>query len=275
MSPKCPIDRLPDEILQHILDLSMLRDSPFYLDNKYPKKRYPVSPDHQYPVLESADGARDARCTPQHPFSRRADHQRDWLAANATCRRFRRLGRAVFFRAKLVAMTTAFPDAAGLAQSRTALAGARMPIQNPADRAAALACIRHVVLVDARRMSPAWYLKLRRLLGRDPDPDVDRPFPQLRRCTLLFGFDYIWRGSAGHDPEWITAACALARPVPAEMRELLVGVGIPPRVEFEEALGPGKVTWRDIRADLEKYIYPTLRIKAKARLARKEKERAS
>ncbi|KAK8054553.1 hypothetical protein PG994_009620 [Apiospora phragmitis] len=256
---KCPLDRLPDEILQHILDLAMVRDSTFYIDNPYPKKQYLVGPGHKYPVLKAADGSRDERCTPLHPFSLRPDHQRDWLAANSVSQRLRRLGRPAFFRAKVIAMESSrFLGVPGESLSRTALAGAYMPIQGPPDRAAALACLRHIVLVDAPSAAPMWYLRLPALLG-------PAHCPQLRRVTLLFGFR-----PSGDDPEWVTAACVLAAPVPAEMREQLVaGAGMSPKVAFEEAVGI-HTSWGRLRVDMEKAVYPILEMKAKARLAKKE-----
>ncbi|KAK7959365.1 uncharacterized protein PG986_004219 [Apiospora aurea] len=261
MASRCHLDRLPDEILQHILDLAMDRDSPFYLDNPSPKREFPVPPDHTYPALEAADGSRDARCTPRHPFSRRPDHQRDWLAANGTSRRLRRLGRASFFRAKAIALTcddqlmraAAAADRGDDLPLWDVFRGARSPILNWRDLPDALACVRHLVLVDTRIQRPTWFLQLPKLLA------PSGAFPRLRRCTLLYEYRlepdrYPAQAQAAggvdtsqHDPEWITAACALARPVPAELRELLLGVGASPQVEFEEALGPGARTWADVR----------------------------
>lgn len=74
--------------------------------------------------------------------------------------------------------------------------------------------------------------------------------------------------------EWITAAFALGGPVPLEMQELMVGIGMPPNFRLEEAMGP-EMKWQDHRRLMESDIYPMLRIKAKLIRAREERERSS
>ncbi|RDL33302.1 uncharacterized protein BP5553_08741 [Venustampulla echinocandica] len=120
-SPQVSIlDRLPDETLQRILEFSMARESPFYMDNPYPavnisliRKRWYFPP----PILESSTGAKDPLFTNTGPYGNTPSHQRDaqsvhqadWIAINCTNRRIRRLGKQSFFRAKAIAMAAELP----------------------------------------------------------------------------------------------------------------------------------------------------------------------
>lgn len=80
------LDRLSDDLLQHILDLAMARDSPCYIDDPRPgldrttfiKRQHP-------PKLESSTGAKDPyytgckKGTPQHHRALQPAHRMDWV----------------------------------------------------------------------------------------------------------------------------------------------------------------------------------------------------
>lgn len=87
MASKCYLDRLPDEMLLHILDLVMTRDAPFYIENSCSDERHPILRCGQSPPPPSREAA-DARRPAEDPnFSTKWSHRRDWLRANGVSRR--------------------------------------------------------------------------------------------------------------------------------------------------------------------------------------------
>lgn len=258
------LDRLADETLQYILDLAMERDSPFYIDNPSMGKNLSLDFKRWYfppPILESSTGAKDPLFSqtgpygniPLHQRTPQSTHRADWILINSTSRRIRRLGKLSFFRAKTIAMKEELP---GRLQRKDFTSIKRMM---PNDQALALSCIRDVVIVDPKEQAPSWYLQLPRLLAA---------FPCLRRCTLLFGF----RAYGADDVEWVTAAFALANPVSLVMQELMAGIGLPGNLRLEETMGPGG-TWAKQRDNMEKFVFPMLRLKVQMVQAKKDKER--
>ncbi|RDL33303.1 uncharacterized protein BP5553_08742 [Venustampulla echinocandica] len=73
-------------------------------------------------------------------------------------------------------------------------------------------------------------------------------------------------------PRVMTAAVALCGPVLLEMQELMVTVGLPSDLMLEEAIGPAQ-TWTRHRDDMERFIYPILRMKAEMLEARGRREK--
>lgn len=254
------MDGLSDEILQYILDLAMTRDSPFYINPLYytdpdPKPQFPTwyfPP----PVLESSTGAKDPLFsnsgtfdnTPVHQKTPQSNHLQDWILINSINRRIRRLGKESFFRIKVFAMKEDIP---------ARLQKENLPKMIVGDQRLALSCIRHIVVVDPRTGSPMWYL--------DRLPKILAAFPNLRRCTLLFGFS--WRETG---PEWITAAMALRGPT-SVLQELMVKLGSPEGIVLEEAMGPTS-NWDAMRGHLQNIVYPMLRMKIERLQARQQRE---
>ncbi|KAI0386461.1 hypothetical protein F5Y04DRAFT_244114 [Hypomontagnella monticulosa] len=263
------LECLPEELLCHILDFAMARDSPFQIDYVPPEPAKqdifgPVTVENWYypPLqLESSSGAVDKLSKPTtagcpHYRSRQEDHVADWIVINSTCRLIRRIGRAAFFGTKRIAMRGALP-AELLQPGRVKRGFARILSQRPGyDPREDLVLVRDLVLVDAKEQAPTWFVALPEL--------INSYFPALKRCTLLFGH----RSADG--PEWVTAAVAVAGPAKRMLNRLLVAIGLPENLDLDEAIGTGS-TWTENEKALIKYIYPILRMKGEA-LQRKEEE---
>ena len=264
------LDRLPEELLQQVLEHAMTRNSPFQIDFRPQEPNendhignMPIENWHWPPLLlESSTGITDPLSVPTtagcpHRRSQQQAHVADWVAVNSTCRLIRRLGRTAFFNAKRIAMRSTLP--ADLMQPGRVKRGfARILSATPDyDPRIDLALIRDLVIIDSKEGSPMWWTGLPRLL--------DSSFPALQRCTLLFGH----RSADG--PEWVTAAVAVAGPVRQIMRELLLGIGMSNRLVLEETIGTG-TSWNENKMFLEKYVYPIMRWKVKALERRLENE---
>jgi hypothetical protein len=78
----------------------------------------------------------------------------------------------------------------------------------------------------------------------------------LSRYTLLFGFS-----SNKDHAEWITAAFVLGGPAPLAMQVLMAGFRLPREVRLELTMGPER-TWLKHRSEMEKFVYPILRMKS-------------
>ncbi|KAI2626994.1 hypothetical protein GGS26DRAFT_562340 [Hypomontagnella submonticulosa] len=262
------LDRLPEELLRHILDFAMVRDSPFQIDYVPPelnKNNFfgPMQIQNWYfppLILESSSGAHDQLSKPTtggcpHYRSRQEDHVVDWIAINSTCRLIRRVGRAAFFGSKMIAMRGALP--VELSQPGRIKRGfARILSQRPGyDPREDLVLVRDLVLIDAKEQAPMWLMALPELLSSY--------FPALRRCTLLFGH------KSADGPEWVTAAVAVAGPAKKRLREYLVAIGLPGSLDLEETMGTG-TSWAANERTLIKYIYPILKIKSEALQRREE-----
>lgn len=143
------LDRLADETLQHILDFAMARDSPFYIDDPFPRMTPSVHIRmcHRVSVLESSTGAKDPLFAgnrgdkPVHQHASQSVHWTDWIAINSASRRIRALGKLSFFRAKTIAMHAELP--ARLQRNDTK--GIKRMLPN--DQALALSYIRDIVIV--------------------------------------------------------------------------------------------------------------------------------
>ncbi|KAI1288158.1 hypothetical protein F5Y03DRAFT_401830 [Xylaria venustula] len=256
------LENLPEELLSIILELAMLRNSPFQIDWEPEEltEYNQVGGRHVHtwyqprPMLKSPTGATDplsVPTTPQSPCphrrSQQTDHVADWVAISSTCRIFHRLGRPAFFTAKVIAMrTTLLPR---LEDSKDGVKRGFARIFRALTCRKLLTRIRHVVLIDAREQQPMWMLGLPRFLASN--------FPMLARCTLIFGHP------ATDSAEWVTAALAVSVPARKTLLELLHGIGLSENLELEETLGTGS-TWDYNAILLSRYIYPILRMKSKA-----------
>ncbi|KAI1638669.1 hypothetical protein F4809DRAFT_599243 [Biscogniauxia mediterranea] len=266
-----PLDRLPDEILQHILYFAMKSRSPFFLEYYNEASIYLKNYSYSYDEVEPM--TLELECWSvynQHPsvtVSRKArqcptqvEHKADWISINSTNRRIRRVGKGEFFKAKVLAMTHALPE-----KLQT---GAVHDLVSPEDRALALKYARDVVLVHNNPCKPTEFIGLAKRL---------KPFPRLEGCTLLFGYQLRMR------PKRVVQAVAGTPEtggrfrMPDDFRQLLVGSGVPERMDLWVATH-GPTTWSAHMDNLVRYVYPILRFRAEA-LARKRmaenKERES
>jgi hypothetical protein len=260
------LDQLPADILVHILDLAMLRDSPCYIDDPRlgpDRCRTVLQMPAQSGCLESSTGAKDPYfagykgTTPLHHRALQSFHKMDWIAINSTCRQIRLFGKISFFKVKTFAMHQQLP-ARLKRNDPTSIKG-----MTPDDQALALSYIHDIVIVNTNNSNATSFLMLPRILAA---------FPCLRRCTLLFGFatpdrgPLVYQRNEGRievdDVEWITTAFALGGPVPLKMQEHMAAIGVPINFKLEEAMGP-RSTWEIHRNALEKYFYEALQVKAR------------
>ncbi|RYC65717.1 hypothetical protein CHU98_g522 [Xylaria longipes] len=264
---RSPIERLPEELLSQILELAMLRDSPFQIDWEPPE---PTENDYlggvrveiwHWPplILRSSTGTTDPLSTPTsagcpHRRSRQVDHVTDWIMTSSTCRIFHRVGRPAFFTAKMIAPRSTLLSR--LQQTGGVKRGFARILLDPACRKL-LTLVRHVVIVDAKEQQPLWMLNLPTLLASH--------FPALARCTLVFGHGIT------DGPEWVTAAVAVSGPARETLADLLRGIGLSERLALEETMGTGS-KWARNEAYLSRFIYPFLR--RKAEFLRKKGNRA-
>ncbi|TVY46210.1 hypothetical protein LCER1_G009076 [Lachnellula cervina] len=267
------LDRLSDDILQHILDLAMARDSPYYID--YPGAGADRNTDKKAEtstckdILKSSTGATDPHFTgckgdtPLHHRTPQPVHRCDWIAINSTSRRIRAFGKISFFSIKTFAMHVELP---ARLQRRDPKAIIGMM---PHDQALALSYIRDIIIVNPRQSTPTTFLALPRILAA---------FPCLQRCTLLFGHNCCREHQWGvvHNVEWITAAFALGGPVPLQMQEHMAGLGMPKDFRLDEAMGHRPClqnsSWQDHRILMERHVYPILKIKSELLRAKEEKD---
>jgi hypothetical protein len=141
-----PLDRVPDEILQLILDFAMSRNSPLYLDTARihvrPAPGSPYIPRRYGPcTFTSSTGDQEINLTitvdgdkPSHQYTPQAVHRADWMIINHTCRRIRHLGKRCFFRSKAIVMKNDVLD-------RLQRADFQRILPAPDDQALALSCI--------------------------------------------------------------------------------------------------------------------------------------
>ena len=84
------MDRLPDELLQKILNHVMMRDDPFCIQEYF----------------HDRNGGADRDLQRLHPSQR--SHLLDWLLVVGTCERLRRLGKEAFFSQKVFVMDSQY-----------------------------------------------------------------------------------------------------------------------------------------------------------------------
>ncbi|KAJ2897059.1 hypothetical protein MKZ38_005009 [Zalerion maritima] len=233
-----------------------------------------------------------------------AAHLKDWLCANSTCRRFRRLGKEQFFAAKTFAMSTHFPK-------RLSNYGDSSPFKlSDADKKLFLERVEHVVIVDNNAYSPRQLMELPKSVGA---------FSRLKRCTLLFGFRtgdageliisavngpralHRWkvRSDAEESPEIeprADAGTGTGTPhhenreaggnepkshqlieMPEALGQLLVGIGVSRTLKMDIAVSLDSVwnrylSWNKQLSSLVQNIYPILRFRVHV-LARSQADR--
>ncbi|KAI1493508.1 hypothetical protein F5X96DRAFT_621481 [Biscogniauxia mediterranea] len=174
----------------------------------------------------------------------------DWISINSTNRRIRRVGKEEFFKAKVLAMTHALPE-----KLQT---GAVRDLVSPEDRALALEYARDVVMICNNPYSPAEFTGLAKRL---------KPFPRLKGCTLLFGYQLKMPPKMVVQVVEDTPETRGRFKMPDDFRQLLVDNGVPESIDLWVAIH-GPTTWSAHMDSLVQYVYPILRFRAEA-LAKK------
>ncbi|XXH00583.1 hypothetical protein Hte_006931 [Hypoxylon texense] len=246
--------RIPEEVLSMILQLAVTRNTPFYINTEADMGRSQIASASASDAVGPLPSAR--------PDSQEA-HIADWKVVNFTCRRFKKLGRDAFFAAKVIAMPSTLP--AALLRPHKSWKAPRgfagQMLKNSGNPKQDLACVRHLVLTDARDFKPIWMASLTKLLTTH--------FPAVRQCMLIYT---VLVQDKQMDIEQITAAMMLARPAREELRDMLVGTGMPERVVLEETVDVRYTEWDENTKKLETCIYPILRFKAGAMRKIKQRE---
>ncbi|CAJ2506459.1 Uu.00g005890.m01.CDS01 [Anthostomella pinea] len=234
-------DRLPDEILQKILNHAMERDTPFFPEacaQMFKKRPRQLLSDRS--GLWAAGWTGDAlrnhaamQLATGLPASQSV-HFCDWLIINSTNRRFRRLGKESFFASKTFAMSPNLPG--GLVSL--------LIFKDPLDCELALRYIRSIILVGVTTHTATNWLQL---------PKIMRTFSRLQETAVLLGY------RKGEDVSLIIKAKRIDNP--PELNQLLVDIGV------DRCLVPGimlckDLEWMDYANDLVTNIYPSLRARA-------------
>ncbi|KAH9908556.1 hypothetical protein F4778DRAFT_717608 [Xylariomycetidae sp. FL2044] len=276
--PPSLLDRLPDEILQMILQHAMTREFPLFLESssssssspspspggigvdvpdlRPPRPRHPPMTIHyrHSGLTTSLNGG--SRDRDRDVYAPQAEHRADWLRVNATCRRLRRVGKEAFFAAKVVAVAQpGLPDMWRFGLAHDLLA--------EGDREVALRCVRHVVLVHERWWSTYALTQLKTLVT---------PFSRLETCTLFFDsvaasnatavYPVLAQGMRSEkgkeqEGEQEKGKASGIFPMPPELRQALVRDGVPDRLELRVAFAP-PYTWDYFEYYMIEFIYPFL-----------------
>ena len=117
----CAMDRLPDEIVQIILNYAMMSDDPFCIQEYF----------------HDRNGGTDRNLQRLHHSQR--SHLQDWLLVVGTCQRLRLLGKEAFFSQKIFAMDSQYAK-----KLRNLEAG----FLSPEDQHLAVGLIRAIVLIE-------------------------------------------------------------------------------------------------------------------------------
>jgi len=255
------LDSLPDELLSHILFLTLGHPTPYCLEYctwLHGRPNFEDSPLADVFNIEDPSTAPGRRPgAPLHPSQ--LPHVLDWIAVTHTNRRFQRLGIPLFWATRTVAMSDGLP----LLLARGELAS----LMSRGDQALALRCMREVLVFGVSLTSPAPYVGLARVL---------RELPGLRRFVVCFGVQ-VGQGarpvveSVERTLEDVDDRRGGTMVMPAGLRELLVDTGVNAGLEFGVALC--RIwSWKYAESMLAENVYPLLRFRA--RLLEKERENA-
>ncbi|KAI1849100.1 hypothetical protein JX265_013115 [Neoarthrinium moseri] len=245
-----PLEKLPDEILQKILNFAMLRPSPFYIDWDRDSEKTQqgtiafsgsaacsITMTIDYP--HSSTTTRLIRCLPDS----QAIHCADWLRINTTSRRIRRLGKEAYFANKIVAINTrrTSSDSKFFGKEDNLLLRQR---------------VRHVIFANLNFQSPAELMSMPRRVA---------VFERLQHFTLFYGF------RLGDQLECLTTpmshrvgqegAQSGVTEVPPTLKDLLRRIGVPSELNMDIMVACG-TTWEFYRSSLAQHVYPMLRFKA-------------
>ena len=237
------MDRVPDEILQNILEYAMIEDEPFcvemcFREAELIERKKKMDPWHYAKQL----GRRSDPFKCNLP-SDQLRHLLDWRAVVGTCRRIRRMGKPAFFSQKVFAMGP------GLASQLQNLQVSRLSAQ---DQQIAVKYMSSIIWTKNRTSSPSAFLKLSRHIST---------FPRLRHLNLLF--DCTCR-----QEEWrIVDATRSRRRAWPHLIDALASVGVSVGTMEVGVMKIQEDEWSKVEKELENCMYPFLRsildIKAK------------
>ena len=247
------MDRIPDEILEEILNYTMMRDEPFCIQEYFHDRN------------AGADGDL------QKVHHSQRSSLMDWGLVVGTCKRFRRLGKEAFFSQKVFVM-----DARYAAKLRNLEA----EFLTTQDQHIATTQIRSIVLIDSIFLNPQDQIKWTNYQGSSAfDDSIVTPpssllnlssvvlsFPRLERLDHLFGcrseggVQLIMKGVRNRKPAWSTFTGHLAA-IGVPTQDLDIGI-----MMCEGTYG----MWDALKLGLNWNFYPMLRGIAKMRDIRSE-----
>ncbi|KAK7222457.1 hypothetical protein V2G26_010460 [Clonostachys chloroleuca] len=280
------IDRIPDEILIHILrDLlagdmatgdtnpeqatpaeDKVENAPLWLEHCVDIPRFHMTnkvpgwdflPEFILEELMTNPTGQDAidernETTPCQPPARpsQAKHINDWLIVNSTCRRFRRLGKPVFFAEKRIMMSANLGER--LQQGPEINFGPMKLLGlSVADQALALGQTQDIILLGTRLTTPSMLVGLPKFLSA---------FPRLRSCWLMLGYESDAESGTFKihraDRENEDHVCGIA----ARMRDLLIDIGLSPSLELAFAVSDSYL-WDQQEHFLTNETFSLLRVK--------------
>ena len=231
------MDKISNELLQQILNFAMLSKIPFCIDD----------------FLDASKCA-----TRNRPYGGKFDSYldpsqlpvlQDWRLIVGTSRRFRQLGKVAFFSHKTIVMD---PDTADLLQT------SQLKPLSVEDQGIMIKYTNSIVIPERTSESPSSLLRLPRRVA---------PFPHLVHIGILFGY------RKGESLELLIEAVQEGRPAPDHLTSAVASMGVPvDKIQVTLMVCPSKA-WDMHIADLQRVIYPVIRIAAKAR--ERKSQRAS
>ncbi|KAG7004465.1 hypothetical protein G7Y79_00025g057510 [Physcia stellaris] len=220
------MDRIPNELLQQILNFAMLSKIPFCIDNFLDASKWATK------YRRGFDSFLDPSQLPT---------LRDWRLIVGTSRRFRQLGKEAFFSHKTIVMD---PDTVDLLQT------SQLKPLSVEDQGIMIKYTNSIVFPERTSESPSSLLRLSRRIA---------PFPHLQHIGILFGY-------RKKEPlELLIEAVQEGRPAPDHLPSAVASMGVPvDKIQVTLMVWPSN-SWDMHVADLQRVIYPVIRIAAKAR----------
>ena len=252
MDEKCcqspGMDKLPDELLQRILDCAMSCKTPFLLPctqkkcwtpntrSEYRKRKRALIEKfgQQYYSSYLCHHQSNAKFEPTQ-----GAHLRDWRLIVGTCSRFRRLGKASFFSQQSFAMEPC---------QATSMQHSQFTFLSVENQQIAVNYISSIIFIISDLSSPSSFFTLSNRVPR---------FPRLVRLDHIFGFRH------GEDVDLIVGGARDRRPVWSHFVEILALCGVPAeRLDIGIMIRP-ETTWDHPEGWLKQDTYPVLRSTAK------------
>lgn len=254
------MEKLPDELLQKILNYAMIRDTPFCIEDcssvaeksaqgeqKIRNARISTNDDHtKSSNPDFKRGGDNPVCSLLRLLLTNADptqvpHLLDWCIVNGTCRRFRKLGKEAFFSQKVFGMS------AGFARRLQKLEVKNLSAD---DQRTALKYISSIIFLEAVTTTASSLLTLPRRISA---------FPRLKRLDHMIGGPNVFSAC------FVVSQLKYRKEAPPEFIEALGCIGVPvDRLEIgiihcEDRSGDPDNGYNDrlMRAQ----VYPMLRFK--------------
>ena len=260
------MDRISNELLQEILNYAMLSKIPFCMDdfvnaskcarpNKKPNDQSSndvlvsdlriTSPDDGEPTGKRPS-ALTINGTNRRDFDSHLDpsqlpNLQDWRLIVGTSRRFRELGKVAFFSHKTFVME---PETVDL------LRRSQLKPLSVEDQQVAVQYTTSIIFLERSSQSPSLFPSLPRRIA---------PFPHLLHIGFLFGY-------RKKEPlELLIRAVQEGRPAPDHFTSALASIGMPvDKLQIAVMACPTEA-WGMHVANLQRFIYPMIKIAAKAR----------